>query len=67
MKRFLLLSIPALFAAGCSTESHLLEPIHTPRVEVSSERPAQDRDSGERRPAAPTAQHEGALGPWRWP
>ncbi len=56
MKRLLVLAIPALFAGGCSTENHLLDPVHTPLVEVSPERPA-----------TPPPQQQGAMGPWTWP
>ncbi len=67
MKRLLLLAIPALFAGGCSTENHLLDPVHTPLVEVSPDRPDEDRGSAELRPATSVAHQQRSMGPWPWP
>jgi hypothetical protein len=64
MKRLLLLAIPALFAGGCSTESHLLDSVHTPLVEVSPERSDEDRGSAEIRPTMSAAPHSRAMETW---
>jgi len=67
MNRLLVLAIPTFFAGGCSTENHLLDPVHTPLVEVSSERPDEGRGAAEFRPATPADREHGTMGPWPWP
>lgn len=66
MRRLLLLGIPALFAGGCSTENRLLDPVHTPLVEISPERDEADRAraAAAPRPVNPATREQRAFGPW---
>jgi len=49
MKKGMVLAGLLLTLVGCSTENHLLDPVHTPLVETSPE----PRDSGVRPPPVP--------------
>jgi hypothetical protein len=65
MSRWMLLAAALVAAGGCSTETRLLDPVHTPLVQISPEsrRAEPVRESGELPPGSPGVEERRTFGP----